>query len=194
MEIIDIFVENTSGEGVYAIRWEKDGVDEFERNLDLWSDPSYVIDYLEKNKNYLETEFFKNESIDTLSKKVAREAVEIEDSMLRLAEAGFANSKEQLQVLFKPLKNNEYVLYVYQESKAVIADHRFPKPILRFYAIRISPNTYVITGGAIKLTKEMDEHDDTRQELIKLGSAKVFLVKQGLLTGEEIKTFIDEQP
>jgi hypothetical protein len=193
MELIDIFVDDISGEGIYAMRWGENEEDEFERNLNLWADPECVIDYLEANKDYLQTEYFEDESIETIARKIEKEALELEALIFQLAEAGFADSQLALQNLFKPLENTDYVLYVHQESKAVISDHHFPKPILRFYAIRISPNTYVITGGAIKLTHEMKDHDDTKQELAKLKKTRAFLIDNNLLTGEEIKTFLYEQ-
>jgi len=113
--------------------------------------------------------------------------------MYKLSEEGFDKRGESLQNLFRPLNNREYQLYVHQESKAIIADHHFPRPILRMYAIRIAPNTFVITGGAIKLAHEMDDHDDTKQELIKLKKGKAFLAANNLLTEEDIKSFSNEQ-
>ena len=89
MEISSIFVNETSGEGIYAIKEENEDQDEFERNLDLWSDPEYVINYLETNKEYLQTEYFKNASIDDLALKIEKEALEIEKLMYELAEKGF---------------------------------------------------------------------------------------------------------
>ena len=61
------------------------------------------------------------------------------------------------------------------------------------YAIRIAPNAFVITGGAIKLTYEMGDHDDTKQELAKLKKGKAFLAANNLLTEEDIKSFSNEQ-
>ena len=193
MELVSIFVEETTGEGIYAILNHPEEQDEFERNLNLWSDPEYITNYLEVNNCYLGSEYFKNDSIDSLVSKIEKEVIEIEKLMLQKAQAGFNKSGESLQQLFKPLNNWEYQLYVHQESKAVISNHHFPKPILRIYAIRIAENTFVITGGAIKLVHQMEDHNDTREELKKLKNAKTFLVESNLITEDDIKLFLNEQ-
>jgi len=193
MKIVDIFVNSDTGEGIYAIKEDNEEQDEFARNLDLWSDPEYLTGYLETNKEYLQTEYYKNDSVDSLTSKIEKEVLEIEELMYNLVENGFDKNGKSLENLFKPLDDLEYQLYLHQESKAVISDHHFPRPIIRMYAIRIAPNTFVITGGAIKLTHKMQEHDDTRQELTKLKKAKKFLIENNLLTEDDIKLFLNEQ-
>ena len=79
MEIIDIFVDPDTGEGIYAIKEDNEEQDEFERNLNLWSDPEYITGYLETNREYLQTVYFKNDSIDSLTSKIEKETIEIEN-------------------------------------------------------------------------------------------------------------------
>ncbi|MFT3827815.1 MAG: hypothetical protein QM731_28115 [Chitinophagaceae bacterium] len=193
MQLIPIFVDETSGEGLYSAHYKEEDEDELTRNLDLWRDPQYVLEYLLSNKECLEVPYFKNSSIDSIALKVESEAIELERLLCHLTKRGFKHTGSNLQELFKPLENNEYSLYIHQQSKAVIDDHHFPRPILRIYALRISSNTYVITGGAIKLTKEMREHDDTVKELDKLTKVKQFLIANELSSEEEIKEFLYEQ-
>ncbi len=70
-----------------------------------------------------------------------------------------------------------------QKSKA-----RYKKsPWLRLYAIRIASDLFVITGGAIKLTKLMEEREHTQKELCKLDLVKNFLFDQGLLDKEDFE-------
>lgn len=193
MKILSIFTNEITAEGIYAIREDNEKQDEFERNLNLWSDPEYVINYLVANKNYLQTAYYRNDSIDSLAAKIENEALEIERLMYTLAEEGFAKSGKSLQNLFRPLDDLEYGLYLHQKSKAVISDHHFPRPTLRIYAIRIAPNAFIITGGAIKLTHQMKSHNDTSQELEKLKRTKTFLIANNLITEDDIKLFTDEQ-
>lgn len=46
---------------------------------------------------------------------------------------------------------------------------------LRLYAIKIDDDCFVITGGAIKMSQKMDEHEDTALELVKLNNARIYL-------------------
>lgn len=56
---------------------------------------------------------------------------------------------------------------------------------MRLYAIRLDPNLYVITGGAIKLTETMNERDHTKNELQKLEQAAVWLKEIGFESSDD---------
>jgi len=62
---------------------------------------------------------------------------------------------------------------------------------LRIYAIRIDENLYAITGGAIKITKTMQEHKDTRNELAQLKYSRDWLKDQGIETDESFYLYFD---
>ena len=62
--------------------------------------------------------------------------------------------------------------------------------MLRIYAIKIESNCYIITGGAIKLTRTMQEHRDTLIELQKLNKLKNFLIHQGILDKDSIEGYV----
>lgn len=49
---------------------------------------------------------------------------------------------------------------------------------VRFYAIRIEDNIYVLTGGTIKLTEKMQERQHTNLELIRLEQCRDYLIGQ----------------
>ena len=51
---------------------------------------------------------------------------------------------------------------------------------LRLYALKFEPDTYLITGGAIKLTRTMEEREHTRNELIRMEQVRNFLLEQGV--------------
>ena len=44
----------------------------------------------------------------------------------------------------------------------------------------VGPDTYLITGGAIKLTRTMEEREHTRKELIRMEQVRDFLLEQGV--------------
>ncbi len=176
MKLKPIFVDEQSGEGLYAVHYSEEELNEFERLFELWNDTEYVTNYCILNQSYFETPHFENISIDEAITKIIGEAQELEFLLEDYAEQGFSNCGNNLQMLFKPLFNQQYSLPKHQLTKAKIDNKRnFPKPILRIYGIRLGINTFVITGGAIKLTKNMDGHDDTKKELTRLEDVKLFL-------------------
>lgn len=87
-----------------------------------------------------------------------------------------AEDKTDLQVLFKPLSNNEYKLRPYQKLKVY---GTIRKSWLRVYAVRITSDLFVITGGAIKLTRTMEERDHTKDQLRRISKARNYLKEQG---------------
>lgn len=175
MELLPIFVGDATLEGLYAIKYPGEASDEFERLFNFWNDTNYIQEYFVLNKDYLQTLFFKNISIDELIDKILDEAQLLENSLYEFTAKGFDSEENNLQMLFKPLYNTEYTIPIHQKTKAKVGGRFIKNPILRIYALRIGNNTFVITGGAIKLTRAMKEHPDTIIELEKLERVKSFL-------------------
>lgn len=193
MKLVRIFVNEETCEGLYAVRYQSELLDEYERLFDLWADTQQIMQYCVANEGYLKAEHFDGQSIDQTVTKVHDEAAELEYLLEDFSEKGFKGG-DNLQMLFRPLLNKQYKLPEHQETKAKVQGKRsFPKPILRLYGIRLGENTIVITGGAIKLTKTMDEHPDTVKEVEKLVEVKAFLKKNGLDNDEDLNDYYYEK-
>lgn len=173
MELVTIFVEDKTLEGLYAIKYFGESSDEFERLFNLWNDTNYIHEYVVLNNDYLQTLFFKNRTRDEIIGQIYEEAQLLESLLYEFTKKGF-ESDVTLQMLFKPLADTEHTTPILQKTKAKIAEKSIKNPILRIYALRMGNNTFVITGGAIKLTRAMKEHPDTIIELEKLGKVKSF--------------------
>ena len=57
---------------------------------------------------------------------------------------------------------------------------------LRLYAIRIDHNTFVITGGGIKLVRTMQEDKLLEEELQKLKDTQQYLIENNLFDVDDI--------
>ena len=77
-----------------------------------------------------------------------------------------------LESLFKPLENSENV-QIYELQKLKVKG-RERKSYLRRYAVRFR-DEFVITGGAVKLTKFMKDRPHTRSALNRLEAVAQFL-------------------
>lgn len=194
MEIVSIFVDEESGEGLYAMRFDEEDDDEWTKLMNRWLNPQYVTGYLLKQASYLQTKYFRQQSIDSLAVRIEREAEELDRLLLDLADQGFDDTRgRNLQQFFKPLDNRDFRLYILQPSKGKLNERPFHPGLLRVYALRISVNTYVITGGAIKLVNRMEEHEDTRLQLQKLEQVHRWLAARDLIDEESIKDFLNEE-
>jgi len=189
MELKSIFVDEDSGEGLYSMQYDGENLDEFERLLDLWNDTQYLSTYLLNNSKFLNTPYFRISHNDAMT-KILEEAEELENIIYGYCEKGFGEG-ENLQMIFKQLENKDTKMPVYQFSKAKIDSRKFPR-FLRFYAIRISENTYIITGGAIKLSLYMSEHEDTKRELEKLELSKKFLIDNEISNLDDINYYYEQ--
>ncbi len=72
-----------------------------------------------------------------------------------------------LDKLFRPLENNRFADMLLGKEKARLKETQKHASWLRIYAIKLEPGIYVITGGAIKLTRTMQEREHTLHELTK---------------------------
>ena len=185
---MSIFVNEETKEGLYAIRYENEEENEYHRLLDLWSDNETVRAYLKRNEEYLENDFFKRFTSYQLALKILREAAEL-GALFVSTKKMFFSGELKLQEIFWPLYNMQIIFPIHQKTKASIKEWRFRRALVRFYAIRISENAYVISGGAIKLVRKMEEHPDTRNELRKLELVKSFLQSMGLFNEDDLKLF-----
>lgn len=61
---------------------------------------------------------------------------------------------------------------------------------LRIYAIKLEPGIYIITGGAIKLTRTMQEREHTLVELARMEKVRNYLLEHDIV---DMDSFIDYQ-
>ena len=164
MKLISIFVSGSGIEGLHAVRYDGNSMDIYSQLMNDWNDTKYIRDYLKNNFKDFDSGYYDisiSEGID----KVISEANNLETLLYQFVKSGFEKSGKRLQMLFKPLINTESYGKQLQKSKAEYEPRQNYKSILRLYAIKIGQNTFVITGGAIKLNQFMEEHPDTKKEL-----------------------------
>lgn len=52
-------------------------------------------------------------------------------------------------------------------------------------------STYVITGGAIKLTLKMEEREHTHQELVKMEKVRSFLLNENIIDDDSFVEYMN---
>lgn len=183
MVIVPIFpLEGHSSNQITAIwsaRYDDAGSDEFALVFNNWNDVEYLESFFEKNKRDLI--FFRRSpiTVEQAVRKTLIEAKRLETSLREIALTGYTDSSKALQTIFFPLHNHDLRVSELQKTKAKPHPYKGPS-WLRLYAIRLGANTFVVTGGAIKLTQKMQERSHTLLELKKMDLVKKYLVEQGI--------------
>ena len=125
---------------------------------------------------------FYNESVEEAIFSTIEEAEVFEATIRRVAKIGKFKTQSALQdLVFYPLHKKDQT-YKLQETRAYGTGN---KSWLRLFAVRISPECFVVSGSAIKLTEAMGEKDHTKIELIKLKITAAYLKQNGLLEEED---------
>ena len=171
---------------LYSVVYDNNTM-EFKRLFDNWiKDLEYLENFFEENKNDLQKDSFYGEiTVEDAIERTRRNAIHLRKKFYAIAN-GQHSIHADLQAIFRPLHNNEYQLKPLSKEKS-------KNDWLRIYAIRISENTYVISGGAIKLTLEMNTRPHLAVELKKLELTKQYLIENGL-TDEADFGFFELQP
>ncbi len=154
MKIVSIFADQ-----LFAFHYENEVDNEYDRLMNLWTDTGYLQAYAKENKVKNLYDF-----ID----EILKDTEAIQDFLNDIQ-----TNKEPHEFYFQPLQVSEgkYKILAFQKGKIV-------QNKLRLYAIKIDANCFVITGGAIKMSQIMQDHEDTDNELKKLNNARAYLNKE----------------
>lgn len=171
MEIIDIFA--VIKDSLYSVQYEDEVLHEFEKYFDLWNDPIYLYEFFEEHLEDLERDFWKGVTINEAIIRTRKDANLLESKLIEIAETGKIERLENLSTIFEPLSKG--VMGAYEKDKAKgLRQNSW----IRIYAIRIEANLFVVCGGAIKLTRNMNEREHLLIELDKLEFTRNYLMDE----------------
>ncbi len=176
MEIVRIFADHY----LYAVRYDPNDPDEFEKLFNSWNDIEHLEEFFEKNIEDLESDFFKIPNVEDAVLSTISQARNLEQKLKTLSDLSNEDLAESLDTLFHPLDSKKIEIEL-AKSKAYGLKH---KSWLRVYAIKVGSELYIITGGAIKLTSTMNDREHTLKELRKLTRTVDFLKEQGIIDKE----------
>ncbi len=173
MKIINIFADQ-----IFAFQLDGNAEDEFHRNLNLWNDVEYLKNYFEKNKSFIIGNSFLNiGGIRDFIYQVSDNAQDLDE----IIEMSFENGN--LHEFFIVLNEKQPLHETYSDVKA-------KQKFLRLYGIKMEDDTFIITGGAIKITRSMQEHEDTQKELEKFEFCKQFLKENDITNDEQLYEYL----
>ena len=180
MKIVSIFAHIK--DRLLSVQFEFNDSDEFTLAFRNWNDTEYLESFFEENKKDLQSGFYGSITIEQAIFSTLDEASDFESKIREVAKIGDFESQNSLQdLVFMPLHKNAQN-HKLQESKAYGANN---KSWLRIYAVRISPECFIVSGSAIKLTATMGERGHTKKELEKLKVTATYLKENGLLDEDD---------
>lgn len=99
---------------------------------------------------------------------------------------------DNLDELFLPLSSADMTIRELAREKARNWNRTGHASWLRVYAIRLEKNVFLVTGGAIKLTRTMQDRSHTQEELNKLNQCRQYLVSNGVFDSDSFVSMIEE--
>lgn len=188
MKIVPIFVQENKREGLFSIHLKDELEDEVTKCFEHWLlNPQYLYDFFTLHQNDLNNGYYgKTISIQEAINYTRNEADHLFKKLEHLAISGTNKGSDNLSLAFQPLRDFDYTSGILQQVKAKT---KVQKKWLRIYAIKIGPNTFVVTGGAIKLVGAMNERTHLLKEKQKLEDIKDYLREEGILDQDDFEVY-----
>ncbi len=178
LEIEQLYDDN---ESILSVVFQGEEHNEFFKFFKATKNVSYLNQFFDDHKNELDNWNGRDGSKYSVEGAVSLTLSEAASFRTLLLKADDGNDID-LEDIFIPLHNNEYGINLIK-SKARGEDG---KSWLRLYGIRLDYNVYVITGGTIKLSQTMQEHEYLMYEIKKLEATIEFLKEHGIVDANDL--------
>jgi hypothetical protein len=148
--------------------------------MDLWNDTAYLYEFLKENQKDIP----KAKTINKITNEIIDDANELDERLIEITNS----TDKKLNHFFQSLYNNEY-------RAKILSFQKGRQSLLRMYAIKIDDDSFVITGGAIKLPLQhlMEDREHTEIELTKLNVAKDYFISKGVIDEDSFFEFLNEE-
>ena len=171
---------------LWAVVYDGEFQDILTKTLSGWMDPLSLRAFFTENRADLNA-FFHITNLEQAIYDTIADAASLSCLILDI------RPDLDLNILFRPLENSRIHEMLLSREKAKgkrISGH---PSWLRLYALKLEDNIYLITGGAIKLTRQMSERPHTLNELKKMESVRNYLLDNGIIDSEGIKDYHDSK-
>lgn len=170
---------------IYSIKYDGEEYSEFDRLFDLWNDVGYVVGFMNDNKAYLANPVWARTSEpEEAARAVLTEAFELGDLFVDLYENTTDGTIPDFDSYFKYLEGRYKYELEYQPMKSYGTGH---PPLLRLYAIKMQPNTYLITGGGIKLADTIQNSPDLKDHVLQnTDKVRTWLRENGIMDSNDM--------
>lgn len=176
------FDDITRNGRLWAVRYEGESDNVLFQSFSKWNDVEWLREFFTENKNDLES-YFKITDLNVAIADTIEDADKLQCLILDL------DPDPDLESLFRPLDNRQTVALMLDKEKARIVNRPAHVSWLRLYAIRLEEGSFIITGGAIKLTETMPERAHTFAELAKMEKVRNFLLDENIVDRDSFEDY-----
>ena len=175
------FDEITEDGRLWAVRYEGDEDNILDVLFSQWDDVTWLREFFKANLADLQS-YFEISDVDIAIDITAEDSDVLQRKILDIS------PDANLDELFRPLNNMQTSEMTLDKEKANPKTLTHHRSWLRIYALKLEDGRYIITGGAIKLTRTMQEREHTLQELLRQEQVRNFLLNNQII---DTDSFID---
>lgn len=172
---------------IYSVQYDDVEENEFDRLFQQWNDLEYVTQFFETFQDYLKSPFWqKTPEPEDATLQVLQEAADLEDLFKEL----YNNTKNS--IVGKDFDSHFYYLdgkYQFEKERFPMKSYGTNRPsLLRIYAIKMNTNTYLITGGGIKLADTIQNSPDLKKHVLNnIDKVRQFLKANGIMDSDDME-------
>lgn len=181
------FDKITDNGNLWAVRYDNCLDNVLDTILDQWNDVAWLRKFFKQNIEDLAS-YFKITDVNQAIYDTIEDSERLQCLIMDISPD--ANFDE----IFRPLDNYRNSEMLLGKEKARLHNHSHSRHAswLRIYAIKLEPGIYVITGGAIKLTRTMQEREHTLVELARMEKVRRFLLDNDIIDNDSFSDYLHE--
>ncbi|MDE5827533.1 MAG: hypothetical protein K2H57_08175 [Duncaniella sp.] len=178
----DLITENGN---LWAVRYNTCLDNVLDTILDQWNDVVWLRSFFKQNMNDLAS-YFKITDVNQAIYDTIEDSDRLQCLILDIS------PDANLDEIFRPLDNGRISEMLLGKEKARLRNIPRHASWLRIYAIKLEPGIYIITGGAIKLTRTMQEREHTLVELARMEKVRNFLLDNDIVDLDSFNDYLKE--
>jgi hypothetical protein len=184
VEIVEIYKD-----WLYSISFDEKDLNEYHRVFREWHDLDYLVAFFSKNKDYVNTDFWKKAGLnpdnpEQSAERVIQEADDLETYISDLVANCNNGVKPDFDEYFRFLGGKYKCLWSLEPVKSY---GTISPSLLRLYAIKLDANCYLIVYGGIKLGDKIQNSPILKDKVFnKIDLVLSFLKTNGIADSEDV--------
>ena len=179
------FDKITENEKLWAVRYEGCVDNVLDTIFCQWNDVTWLRDFFKANIGDLAS-YFKITDVNQAIYDTIEDSERLQCLIMDIS------PNANLDEIFRPLENIRTSEVLLGKEKARLHDKPEHASWLRIYAIKLEPGIYVITGGAIKLTRTMQEREHTLAELVRMEKVRNYMIENDITDKDSFDDYMSE--